>query len=344
MLEHGGRLRQAAQRWGIPSGDWLDLSTGINPHGYPVPPIAPEAWQRLPEDDGLEALAAAHYGAADANAMLAVAGSQAAIRALPALLPRGRVGVAQIGYSEYAPAFARAGHVVVLLPESAFLQADLPDALTHLVVVNPNNPTARCLPADTLRAWHARLHARGGTLIVDEAFIESLDHAPTLAPQAGLPGLVVLRSIGKFYGLAGARIGFVLGAPALLAALRDALGHWTVNGPARAVVRAALADVAWQNQTRAQLQREGARLAALLYAYGLPNHATPLFAWAPTPDAPALHAALARQGIWTRLFDVPATSPGCGLHGLPGLRVGLPPDETGWCRLANTLASLSLSA
>jgi cobalamin biosynthetic protein CobC len=212
------------------------------------------------------------------------------------------------------------------------------------VVVNPNNPTARCLPADTLRAWHARLHARGGTLIVDEAFIESLDHAPTLAPQAGLPGLVVLRSIGKFYGLAGARIGFVLGAPALLAALRDALGHWTVNGPARAVVRAALADVAWQNQTRAQLQREGARLAALLYAYGLPNHATPLFAWAPTPDAPALHAALARQGIWTRLFDVPATSPGCGLHGLPGLRVGLPPDETGWCRLANTLASLSLSA
>ncbi|MGD7217312.1 aminotransferase class I/II-fold pyridoxal phosphate-dependent enzyme, partial [Ralstonia pseudosolanacearum] len=237
----------ARARHGEPSGGWVDLSTGINPHGYPVPPIPPEAWLRLPEDDGLEAAAASHYGVASADAVLAVAGSQAAIRALPLLLPRGRVGIARIGYSEYAPAFARAGHDVVLLDERDFLDATLPDALTHLVVVNPNNPTARCLPAATLRDWHARLSARGGTLIVDEAFIETLDAPPSLAPLAGAPGLVVLRSIGKFYGLAGARIGFVLGPPACLAALREALGHWTVNGPARAVVRAALADTAWQS-------------------------------------------------------------------------------------------------
>ena len=331
-IVHGGNLAAARALYGEPAGGWLDLSTGINPRGYPIPPIPPDAWLRLPEDDGLEAQAAAHYGVDDARAVLAVAGSQAAIRALPALLPHGRVGVAHLGYSEYAPAFARAGHDVVQLPESDFL-GDLPDEVRHLVVVNPNNPTARLLPAELLRDWHARLHARGGTLVVDEAFVEAFDAGPTLAPLAGTPGLVVLRSIGKFYGLAGARIGFVLAAPDLLTALRDALGHWTVNGPARAVVRAALADTAWQATTRQRLQRDGARLHALLDRHGLPNAATPLFAWAPTARAPALHASLARLGIWTRRFDAPE----------PGLRFGLPADEPGWQRLDDALASLSHS-
>lgn len=342
-IVHGGNLAAARARYGEPAGGWLDLSTGITPHGYPIPPIPPDAWLRLPEDDGLEALAAAHYGVNDAKAVLAVAGSQAAIRTLPALLPRSRVGVAQVGYSEYAPAFARAGHDVTALPEAAFLGA-LPDDVRHLVVVNPNNPTARVLSASTLRDWHARLHARGGTLIVDEAFIEALEDGPTLAPLAGTPGLVVLRSIGKFYGLAGARIGFVLGAPDLLAALRDALGHWTVNGPARTVVRAALTDTAWRTTNRTRLQCEGTRLHTLLNCHGLPNTATPLFAWAPTSRSPSLHAQLARLGIWTRLFDVPGQGHGMHpTHDVLGIRFGLPPDETGWQRLGDALASLSLS-
>ncbi|WP_296223588.1 threonine-phosphate decarboxylase CobD [Ralstonia sp. UBA689] len=334
-IAHGGNLAAARALYGEQdeqAGGWLDLSTGINPHGYPIPPIPPDAWLRLPDDDGLEAFAAAYYGVNDGGAVLAVAGSQAAIRTLPTLLPRGRVGVAQIGYSEYAPAFARAGHDVTPLPEAAFL-GGLPDDVLHLVIVNPNNPTARLLPAKTLRDWHARLQARGGTLVVDEAFIEALEDGPTLAPLTGAPGLVVLRSIGKFYGLAGARIGFVLAAPDLLVALRDALGHWTVNGPARAVVRTALADLPWQTAMRARLQREGTRLHTLLDRHGLPNAATPLFAWAPTPRAQSLHASLARIGVWTRLFD----------SSVPGLRFGLPPDETGWRRLDDALASLSLS-
>lgn len=222
-IVHGGNLAAARAQYGEPEGGWLDLSTGINPHGYPIPSIPPDAWLRLPEDDGLEAQAAAHYGVIDARGVLPIAGSQAAIRTLPSLLPRGRAGIAQIGYSEYAPAFARAGHDVVPLPEAAFL-GDVPNDVQHLVVVNPNNPTARLLPAETLRNWHRRLHARGGTLIVDEAFIEAFNDGPTLAPLAGVPGLVVLRSIGKFYGLAGARIGFALAAPELVSALREALG------------------------------------------------------------------------------------------------------------------------
>ncbi len=330
-IRHGGDLRAASQRYGRPLPDWLDLSTGINPDGYPVPPLPADAWQRLPEeDDGLAEAAARAYGAPLA---LPVAGSQAAIRALPALLPPGRVGIAALGYSEYAPAFAFAGHTVVPLDEATLHDPGLGGtlaALDHLVVVNPNNPTGRLLPPATLAAWHAVLAARGGTLLLDEAFMDCLGHG-SLAAQAHLPGLVVLRSLGKFYGLAGLRCGFVLAAPALLTALRERLGHWSVSGPARAVARLALQDSAWQAATRLRLAQAGARLGSVLCAAGLAPVGQPLFQWVPCQQAGALHVALARQGIWTRLFDAAGGCP-------PSLRLGLPPDRAqDWARLRQGL-------
>src|SRR5215469_16589169 len=142
-IQHGGNLHEAAARYGIPYAQWLDLSTGINPHGYPVPPLPAEAWRRLPDEgDGFAERAARYYGAPDAAHVLPVAGSQAAIRALPWLLGRsevGTVGIAPLTYGEYAPAFQRAGHRVATLDVT---RADLPDDLTHAIVVNPNNPTA----------------------------------------------------------------------------------------------------------------------------------------------------------------------------------------------------------
>ncbi|MDK3021892.1 threonine-phosphate decarboxylase CobD [Cupriavidus taiwanensis] len=331
-IRHGGDLLAAVRRYGRPAGDWLDLSTGINPDGYAVPALPAQVWQRLPQDDdGLAELAAAACGAPHA---LPVAGSQAAIRTLPALLRPGRVGVAALGYSEYAPAFAAAGHTVVPLDEADFSRPGLADALDHLVVVNPNNPTARMLPTATLLRWHAALAARGGTLLVDEAFIDCLPDG-SVAAHSGKAGLVVLRSIGKFYGLAGIRCGFVLAQPALLDALRARLGHWTVSGPAREVARHALADHAWQHATRARLQACGARLAALLDRHGLPPATHPLFCWVPHHDAARLQHALALQGVWTRCFDAAG---GCA----PSLRLGLPPDHPqAWQRLEAALAALT---
>jgi len=319
-IRHGGNLLAAVKRYQRPLDQWLDLSTGINPHGYPVPALPTDAWQRLPQDDdGLAEIAAHAYGAPHA---LPVAGSQAAIRTLPALLRPGRVGIAALGYSEYAPAFAQAGHTVVPLAEADFARDDLPHGLDHLVVVNPNNPTARLLPAQTLLRWHAKL----ATLIVDEAFLDSTA-AASLAPHTGTDGLVVLRSIGKFYGLAGIRCGFVLAAPALLHALSLRLGHWTVSGPARAVARLALTDTAWQAATRAALAVQGQRLAMLLRDHGLQPASQALFSWVPDARAPALHEALAQQGIWTRLFEPAGGCPA-------GLRLGLPPDtDAAWHRL-----------
>jgi cobalamin biosynthetic protein CobC len=333
-IRHGGDVREAARRYGIELGDWLDLSTGINPHAYPVPPVPVDAWRRLPEDaDGLAELAALHYGAPGA---LPVAGSQAAIRALPGLLPIGVVGVAPLTYSEYAPAFERAGHRVEPLDISA---DTLSAGVDHVIVANPNNPTAERIDRDVLLRWHSQLTARGGTLIVDEAFADAYDDAydgvtanRSLAPESGRDGLVVLRSVGKFYGLAGIRAGFVLSAQPLRDALHDALGQWTVSGPARHAIQAAFNDYAWQAETRTVLKRESARLAELVAKQGFDAHATPLFVWFETQDAAALHHGLASKGIWTRLFE----------HGpKPSLRIGLTGSAEEWTRFAAAFETLT---
>jgi cobalamin biosynthetic protein CobC len=332
MLEHGGRLRQAARRHGIPLADWVDLSTGINPHPYPVPPLGPEVWQRLPEDDdGLEAAAAAYYGTPDgtpdgAAGLLPVAGSQAAIQTLPACFAPGqRVLTLAPTYAEHPHAWR--AHALRALPadqiEAALDEADI------LLLVQPNNPDGVHFGAARLHAWHARLAARGGWLIVDEAFLDAEAEA-SLVPHTGAPGLVVLRSVGKFFGLAGARVGFVFGPPSLRSALAERLGPWPISGPARQVCKAALADRAWQAEARRTLQAASARLACLLDAHGIDGgHGTALFQWRPRPDAEALHHALARQGILTRLFTDPA-----------GLRFGLPGTSEEWRRLEAALASL----
>lgn len=323
MLEHGGRLRQAARRYGIPLAEWVDLSTGINPQAYPVPPLAPAVWQRLPEtDDGLEAAAAAYYGSPH---LLPVAGSQAAIQALPACFSPGRVLTLAPTYAEHPHAW-RAHEVRAVSAEgiaAALGEADI------LLLVQPNNPDAQRFPRDQLLAWRAELAARGGCLIVDEAFIDA-DPADSLVPLAGRPGLVVLRSVGKFFGLAGARVGFVFAEPAVLDVLAERLGPWAVSGPARQVTAAALADTVWQAEARRCLARDSRRLASLLDEMGLAGGGgTALFQWRPTPHAPAVHDALAAKGILTRLFEAPA-----------GLRFGLPASESEWARLAAALAKI----
>jgi len=326
MLEHGGRLREAARRFGIPLADWVDLSTGINPWPYPVPPLAPAVWQRLPEtDDGLEAAAAGYYGS---PLLLPVAGSQAAIQALPACFPPGRVVTLAPTYAEHPHAWR--GHAVRALPAAA-IDAAVDDADT-LLLVQPNNPDGQHFGRHRLLAWHARLSARGGRLIVDEAFLDA-EPEDSLVPLASQPGLIVLRSVGKFFGLAGARVGFAFAEAAVLDALAERLGPWAVSAPARAVTAAALSDGAWQASARRQLVEASARLSGLLARHGLAGGSgTALFQWRPRPDAAAIHARLAGQGILTRLFDAPA-----------GLRFGLPGAESEWTRLDAALDRLNLT-
>ncbi|MEO8643245.1 threonine-phosphate decarboxylase CobD [Pseudomonas sp.] len=319
MLEHGGRLRKAALEYGIAEADWLDLSSGLAPWPFPVPQIPLRAWARLPEtDDGLEQAACDYYGAAQ---VLPVAGSQMAIQLLPRLRRAGKVGVLSPCYAEHAEAWRRNGYIVreVLEQEVDFFI----DSLDVLVVVNPNNPTGLSLTPSRLLNWHARLAQRGGWLVVDEAFMDNTPQL-SLAPFANQVGLIVLRSFGKFFGLAGVRLGFVLAERKLLKLLAEQVGPWAVSGPTRVLGQACLLDTEGHARQRVRADEASERLALLLEHHGFkPLGGCALFQWLITDRAEDLHEFMARRGILLRLFTHNSS-----------LRFGLPADEADWTRLA----------
>ncbi|MBH3430720.1 threonine-phosphate decarboxylase CobD [Pseudomonas alkylphenolica] len=319
MLEHGGRLQRAVQQYAIPRAQWLDLSSGIAPWPFAIPPIPEQAWARLPEtDDGLEQAAVQYY---QARQVLPVAGSQAAIQALPQLRARGTVGVLSPCYAEHAEGWRRAGHQVLELDLDQ-VEGHL-DSLDALVVVNPNNPTGCLLKAEQLLGWHARLARRGAWLLVDEAF---MDNTPqySIGAQAGQPGLIVLRSFGKFFGLAGVRLGFVLAEADLLQRLAELLGPWTVSGPTRILGQSCLLDRAAQQLQITRCAEASQRLASLMTDAGFtPTGSCDLFQYLVTDQAMRLHEFMARRGILLRLFNQPAS-----------LRFGLPASEQDFQRLA----------
>ncbi len=313
MLEHGGNLLEASRRFG--REQWIDLSTGLNPHGYPAPVVDPAAWHRLPQADPLLLQQAARYYRAPT--LLTVAGTQAAIQVLPRLRAPSRVVVAAPSYAEHAHHWAMHGHTMQQVPYDQ-LDAAL-SGCDVMVVCNPNNPTGETIAPSRLLAWAATLAERGGWLVVDEAFADT-DPGLSVASSSCHPGLIVLRSIGKFFGLAGARVGFVAAAPALLARLADELGPWTISGPAQQICIAALSDRPWQVDALRKLQGAGERLHALLATHAITSHGTPLFQWWPEPDAEAFWRHMAERGIWVRLFTTHAR----------GIRLGLPANEASW--------------
>ncbi len=321
---HGGDLAAAEARWGRPAAGWLDLSTGINPWPYPLPALGPEAWTRLPgsaEDGALRAAAARRFGVADRAHVLAGPGTSALIQALPRTRAPGRVDVVTPTYGEHPRAWAAAGHQV-----REVARLDDADAPVQ-VVVNPNNPDGRVADPRMLAARAAALAARGGLLVVDEAFGDmtpALSVAPALAP-----GLVVLRSFGKFYGLAGLRLGFLLALPEVLAPVAAQLGPWPVSGVALAVGAAALADDGWTRDTTTRLEGAAADLDAVLRDAGCTVvGGTSLFRLAAHAEAARLYDRLGRAGILVRAF------PWRG----DWLRFGLPADADQLRRLAGALA------
>jgi cobalamin biosynthetic protein CobC len=327
-IAHGGDLAAATRRFGAPAEGWLDLSTGINPDPYPVPPVSTDAWARLPQGDACDALlAAAHscYGAPENAAIVPAPGTQALIQLLARLRQPCRVTIAPTTYGEHAHAWRGAGHEVAELAGGAALSemggADV------CIVVNPNNPDGRIHPRAELQSLRENLARRGGWLIVDEAFADVMPEI-SLCDIAGESSLIVLRSFGKFFGLAGLRLGFALTDKATASALQNALGPWAVSGPALEIGARALGDTSWIAATRARLDQAAGRLDALLAEHGLGiAGGTSLYRLIETPLAGALHHGLAANGILTRSF---AAHP----H---WLRIGIPQGDEGFERLASGL-------
>lgn len=325
MLEHGGNLNDAIQRYARPREEWLDLSTGINPQSYPIPTLAADAWHRLPEPStALLEAAQAYYGAPQ---VLPVAGTQAAIQALPRLRARSRVMIAAPSYAEHSYQWRQAGHDVCEVRYEQ-LEAAINDC-DVMSLCNPNNPTGEKIAPETLLRWAEQLAARGGWLIVDEAFGDTAPEQ-SVAAHTSQSGLIVLRSVGKFFGLAGLRLGFVAAHTDVLKQLADLLGPWTVSGPAQQIGSAALSDQAWQQSMRQQLRNSGTRLQQLLASYGVASHGTPLYQYWPEARAAEFAEHMAQHGIWIRVFS----------H---GVRIGLPADEQGWHRLQQALRAWTAS-
>ena len=300
---------------------WLDLSTGVNPHPYPAPRATRAARAGLPDPASLEELeeAAGRAFGAPPACICATAGAEAALHLLASSLPVRSVAVVGPTYGGHAQAWAAAGVPATPVADREAAEAEA------VVLVNPNNPDGRRLTADTVGLLAARLSRQGRWLIVDESFVET---APELSVAAQAGGrLVVLRSFGKFYGLAGLRLGFVVGDPALLVRLRARQGDWPVSADAIAAGLRAYPDARWASRTSRRLTRDATRLDELLGRAGCEVlGGSPLFRLARTADAGQRFERLARRGVLVRPFA----------HAPDQLRFGLPPLGA-WSRLEAAL-------
>jgi len=306
--DHGGGLDAAIATYGGTRAGWLDLSTGINPVAYPVRAIPEEAWTALPDSAAFEALkneARRFWNVPESASILPAAGASALIARIPTLAKTGTVAIQGPTYNEHAASFAALGWTVA------------PVGLDAQVVVHPNNPDGRVWQAADITAPLA---------IIDESFCDVMPDA-SLINLATQPGRIVLKSFGKFWGLAGARLGFAIGDPALIAKLAEALGPWQVSGPALAIGSVALANTDWADATRARLTTDSARLDALMVGRGAKVvGGTSLFRLYEVDDAARWQDHLAHGHVWSRIFP----------YSKKWLRLGLPaPDR--WGQLEATL-------
>ncbi len=298
MAAHGGAR-----------ADWIDLSTGINPQPYPVKDLTAEDWTALPDNGASTRLSDAarrFWRVPKDAAILPAPGASALIARVPALAPAGMVRITMPTYNEHAAAFAAQGWTV---------QSGGPAQAR--VLVHPNNPDGR--------TWQAK-DADAPLTVIDESFCDVAPEA-SLIHLAERPGVIVLKSFGKFWGLAGLRLGFAVGRPEMVARLNDLTGPWAVSGPALRIGAQALNDTAWAEATRARLARDADRLDTLMTGKGVQLvGGTTLFRLYDVDDATAWQNRLAQAHIWSRIFP----------YSERFLRLGLPPEH-GWARLESAL-------
>ena len=327
-LLHGGDIGAARRLFPGAPEPFIDLSTGINPNPYPLPRFSPVLFARLPEPAAAEALAQAAaraYGAPTAAHIVPAPGTQILLPLVAGLARPGRAAILTPTYPELCRAATLAGHAVKTVRRTE----DCGDA-TLVIVGNPNNPDGRLVPRPTLLTLAQDLRRRSGVLVIDEAFMDVELPGASLAADVACGNIVVLRSFGKFFGLAGVRLGFAITAPALAARLGALLGPWAVSGPALAVGTKALADTDWIERTHKRLEEAALKLDTILNASGLHiTGGTSLFRLVETPAANALFRHLGHAGIFVRAFPDHAS----------WLRFGLPRSAREWRRLDAAMVS-----
>lgn len=312
--DHGGGLDAAIAEFGGERAGWIDLSTGINPVPYPVGNVSSHAWEVLPDQNARLALLEAarqFWKIPDKAHIVPAHGASAIIARIPYLRAKGRVFIQTPTYNEHAAAFCAAGWDVLDRPAKD-IDAE--------VFVHPNNPDGR----------FANPNGTAPLTIIDESFCDVMP-AQSLIAQSGAPGTIILKSFGKFWGLAGLRLGFAIAHPETLengaASLGELLGPWATSGPAIEIGTGALKDVKWAESTRARLTKDAQALDALMAAQGSLVGGTDLFRLYEVADPAALQKRLAKAHIWSRIFP----------YSQRLIRLGLPGSD-GWSRLEKALS------
>lgn len=328
-LHHGGDLKWAQKTFTYQGDDWLDLSTGINPVAYPIPPLAPETYTRLPDQSlqqqAVEA-ACQYYRALSVETLALAPGSQALIQWLPRLRARSCVAILIPTYQEHARCWGLAGHDVHLVDNLEKARELQPDVV---IIVRPNNPTGSIVPATDIITLANELAGRDGWVIVDEAFADT-NTENDLASWTDISSLILLKSFGKFFGLAGLRLGVTISNETLAGHIRDAVGPWAVPGPTLSVAASAFRDAGWIAETSRRLEQDAARLDRILSnADCTILGGTTLFRLVETERLQDLLMHLGNNGILVRPFP----------YNAKWLRFGLPGSEQDWERLTNCMVS-----
>lgn len=325
MIFHGGGLDTAVKKYGGEKSDWLDLSTGINPNPYPVYGVDPLAWHRLPDTKAMDVLTKAarqYYNVDKMHALCVANGTQAIIDVLPRAFSCKRVGIFSPTYNEHAHVWKSSGAEVIEIKRGS----SLPDDLDALVIVNPNNPDGWVLEKEELINFAESLNKSNGILIVDEAFF---DVVPEQSLVSELPkNAIILKSFGKFFGLAGLRLGFAIGEPLLLSNITQHIGIWSVSGPALQLGARAFSDSNWINYAITALKLLSKKQTEMMQNIGLTIEGeNPLFIYASHIHAGKIHDVLAKRQILIRPF----------LHDETKLRFGICANKEMMERLENAL-------
>jgi cobalamin biosynthetic protein CobC len=296
---HGGSGRDfLAQHFPDAPKPWIDLSTGVNPWPYPIGDIPIEAWSELPSSSREAScrIAAANYLGTSPDNVALFPGTQAIISLMPRLFERGSVAIVEPTYNEHRKSWRQAGHNTVLADDVESGDADV------LLVTNPNNPDGRVWAANELLQIARERTQAGKWLVIDEAFADMMPNN-SLAGKINDLNLVVLRSFGKFFGLAGLRLGIAVAPPEFVQKLQGLLGLWSVSGPALEIGRRAYIDTVWQEQTRSRLAQASTDLHSALRDIRLSVVGkTDLFQLVQDDRADDLFVHLARNGIYIRQF------------------------------------------
>lgn len=335
MLNHGGQLAIAQQQYPEVK-EWLDLSTGISPWSWPVPEVPAAVWSRLPDDDQALCLAAANYYGCHPEHITPVAGSQVAIEWLPEYFDESRIAIPRWGYGEHAHCWLRRGHQVVYYDSAEQVNTLIAlKQIDHVLVINPNNPSTETIDSVQLLQWQRRLAVIGGYLIVDQAFAD-LDGFQSATSLYDFVNVISLRSVGKFYGMAGLRLGFVIASPRILHSMSSHAPLWSVSNVAIFLGEKMLMDEHWQLQQKQRVIYFRSLLADLLAnQFGMARlYIGPLFIsiFGPPEKLENIQESLAQKGVWVRYFE-PVRGKSC-------LRFGLT-DELGLKRLRSAFDKLT---